>query len=96
MMSDFSARLETVARTVENMMTDILGDNQVDGEIMRPRQLMAAMRYGALNGGKRLRPFLLIETARMFGAEGAGVIRAACALELVHCYSLVHDDLPAM
>ena len=96
MMSVFSSRLETVARTVEDMMSDILGDNCVAGEIVRPGQLMAAMRHGALNGGKRLRPFLLIETARLFGAEGPGVVRAACALELVHCYSLVHDDLPAM
>jgi farnesyl diphosphate synthase len=96
MMSDFSARLETVARTVEDMMADILGDNCVAGEVVRPPQLMAAMRHGALNGGKRLRPFLLIETACLFGADGPGVVRSACALELVHCYSLVHDDLPAM
>lgn len=66
------------------------------GEIARPARLMAAMRHGALNGGKRLRPFLLIESAALFGAEGDGVLRAACALEMTHCYSLVHDDLPAM
>jgi farnesyl diphosphate synthase len=54
------------------------------------------MRHGTLNGGKRLRPFLTVETARLCGAEGEGVLRAACAVELVHCYSLVHDDLPAM
>ncbi|MCB1498267.1 MAG: polyprenyl synthetase family protein [Bauldia sp.] len=54
------------------------------------------MRYAVLGGGKRLRPFLLIESARLFGAEGAAVIDAAAALECVHAYSLVHDDLPAM
>ena len=54
------------------------------------------MRHAALEGGKRLRPFLLLETAALFGAAGDGVLRAACALEMVHCYSLVHDDLPAM
>jgi farnesyl diphosphate synthase len=54
------------------------------------------MRYASLGGGKRLRPFLLIETARLFGAEGKGVMRAAAALEMIHCYSLVHDDLPAL
>ncbi len=54
------------------------------------------MRYAALDGGKRLRPFILIEAARLFGREGEGVVRAAAALECVHCYSLVHDDLPAM
>ena len=41
-------------------------------------------------------PFLVVETARLFGIEGDGVLRAACALEMIHCYSLVHDDLPAM
>jgi farnesyl diphosphate synthase len=54
------------------------------------------MRYAALGGGKRLRPFLLIESARLFGIEEEDALRAACALECVHCYSLVHDDLPAM
>ena len=54
------------------------------------------MRYASLGGGKRLRPFLLVETARLFGLEGEGVLRAGCALEMIHCYSLVHDDLPAM
>ncbi|GIL00435.1 MAG: (2E,6E)-farnesyl diphosphate synthase [Alphaproteobacteria bacterium] len=66
------------------------------GETARPPRLVAAMRHGVLNGGKRLRPFLLIETAALFGADGEGPMRAACALECVHCYSLIHDDLPAM
>lgn len=57
---------------------------------------MAAMRHGALGGGKRLRPFLTIETARLLGRDGAGPLRAGCAVELLHCYSLVHDDLPSM
>lgn len=59
-------------------------------------ELMSAMRYSALGGGKRLRPFLLIETGRMFGVEERCLLRAASALECVHCYSLIHDDLPAM
>jgi farnesyl diphosphate synthase len=54
------------------------------------------MRYAALAGGKRLRPFVVIEAARIFGKVGEGVVRAGAALECVHCYSLVHDDLPAM
>lgn len=57
---------------------------------------MAAMRHAALSGGKRLRPFLTIEAARLFEAEGEGPLRAGCAVELLHCYSLVHDDLPSM
>ncbi len=59
-------------------------------------RLYDAMRYGALNGGKRLRPFLAISSARMFGVSDACALRAAAAIECVHCYSLVHDDLPAM
>ena len=54
------------------------------------------MRYATLAGGKRLRPFLLLEAARLFGADRPGHLRAAAAVEFIHCYSLVHDDLPAM
>ncbi len=54
------------------------------------------MRYASLGGGKRLRPFLVVESARLFGVTGASALRTACALEMIHCYSLVHDDLPAM
>ncbi len=57
---------------------------------------MAAMRHAVLGGGKRLRPFLAMETARMLGATADAGLAAGCAVELVHCYSLVHDDLPAM
>ena len=55
-----------------------------------------AMRYAALGSGKRLRPFLLIASARLFGIEGESALRAASAVEMIHAYSLVHDDLPAM
>ena len=54
------------------------------------------MRHAALTGGKRFRPFLVIETARLFGAEAERPVLAAAAVECVHSYSLVHDDLPAM
>jgi farnesyl diphosphate synthase len=60
------------------------------------KRLMEAMRYAALGPGKRLRPFFAIETGHLFGLPEQGVLRAACALELVHTYSLVHDDLPCM
>jgi farnesyl diphosphate synthase len=59
-------------------------------------RLLEAMRYAALGPGKRLRPFFALETARMFDLEERGVLRAACALECVHAYSLIHDDLPCM
>jgi farnesyl diphosphate synthase len=58
--------------------------------------VVEAMRYAALGGGKRLRPFLVIESARLFGVPEQQSVRAGAALEMVHGYSLVHDDLPAM
>jgi farnesyl diphosphate synthase len=61
-----------------------------------PRRLHAAMRHGVLNGGKRMRPLLVYATGTALGAREADLDAAAAAVELVHCYSLVHDDLPAM
>jgi farnesyl diphosphate synthase len=60
------------------------------------RKLFDAMRYSALDGGKRLRPFLVMNAACLFGVSEDCALRAAAAVECVHCYSLVHDDLPAM
>ena len=59
-------------------------------------RLTEAMRYAALGPGKRLRPFFALEAANLFDIEERSVLRAACALECVHAYSLVHDDLPCM
>ncbi|MGB8315054.1 MAG: polyprenyl synthetase family protein [Aestuariivirga sp.] len=59
-------------------------------------RLAAAMRYATLGAGKRLRPFLVIESARLFNVPPARALRVGAALECVHCYSLIHDDLPAM
>lgn len=60
------------------------------------QKLFEAMRYGVLGGGKRLRPFLVINSASIFGVGGECALRAAAAVECIHCYSLIHDDLPAM
>jgi farnesyl diphosphate synthase len=60
------------------------------------RRLFDAMRYAALGGGKRLRPFLVLQGAGLFSVSRKAALRAAAAIELIHCYSLVHDDLPAM
>ena len=92
----FHARLANTAARIDADLRERLDDAPVPGEIARPARLMAAMRHAALAGGKRLRPFLLVETARLLGREDSAVWRAAAALECVHCYSLVHDDLPAM
>ncbi|CAH2403370.1 polyprenyl synthetase family protein [Mesorhizobium escarrei] len=87
-----------VARTgpIEALLRRLLDDRPLSGEIARPQRLMEAMRHGVLNGGKRLRPFLVMESAALFSADGEAALRVAAALECVHCYSLIHDDLPAM
>lgn len=92
----FTARLAAVAGSSEATLQRLLSADPRPGEIARPERLLAAMRHAALGGGKRLRPFLLVESANLFGATGVAVDEAAAALECVHCYSLVHDDLPAM
>ena len=54
------------------------------------------MRYAVLGGGKRLRPFLVLESARLCGMTDEAALNTGAAFECIHCYSLVHDDLPAM
>lgn len=61
-----------------------------------PQRLHAAMRHGVLNGGKRMRPLLVYATGTALGVDETTLDNAAAAVELIHCYSLVHDDLPAM
>ena len=92
----FLQRLKEDAELVETKLQDLLSDRPRGAERTRPEKLLSAMRHGVLNGGKRIRPFLMLEVARMLGVDHPGVLRAACALECVHCYSLIHDDLPAM
>ncbi len=94
--TDFSSRLTAVAAETETLLERLLDGITQPGEVARPRRLLDAMRSGALGGGKRLRPFLVVETAALFSAPRSGALLAGCALELLHCYSLVHDDLPAM
>jgi len=94
--SDFSAKLSAVADDTEALLDRVLGSKPAVEEISRPPRLLEAMRYSALGGGKRLRPFLVVECAALFGASRDGALLAGAALECVHCYSLVHDDLPAM
>ena len=88
----FNQRLAAAASAVEARLGEILGGAE-DGV---PDRLAAAMRHAVLAGGKRFRPFLVIETAALFGVPATQAIEVAAALEAIHCYSLVHDDLPAM
>jgi farnesyl diphosphate synthase len=92
----FDDALAGHALRVGAVLDRLLAARPLPGEIARPGRLLSAMRHGVLNGGKRLRPFLVMEGAALFDADGAAAMRVAAALECVHCYSLVHDDLPAM
>ncbi|MBV6487243.1 MAG: Farnesyl diphosphate synthase [Pseudorhodoplanes sp.] len=92
----FPARLGAAAAATEELLATLLADRPEPGEIARPRRLIEAMRHAALAGGKRLRPFLVIESAALFSVPPQQAAMAGAALECVHCYSLVHDDLPAM
>jgi farnesyl diphosphate synthase len=89
--SDLAGRINEVADMVTVALDELLP--RADGP---ERQLTEAMRYAALGPGKRLRPFFVVETGSMFDLPERSLLRAACALECVHAYSLVHDDLPAM
>jgi farnesyl diphosphate synthase len=78
---------EAVTRRLDALLAPVAG----------PRgRVVEAMRYSALSGGKRLRPFLVIESARLFDVEADNALNCAAAVEMIHCYSLIHDDLPAM
>jgi farnesyl diphosphate synthase len=92
----FAVRLAEVGGTIEAELDALIGFAPRDGERARPKRLIEAMRYAILGGGKRLRPFLVVETARAFGVEGGGPRRVGAAIACLHGYSLIHDDLPAM
>ena len=87
LMSRLTARAESVTRRLDALLPEVAG----------PRgRVIEAMRYSALSGGKRLRPFLVIESAQLFGLTEEEALDTAAAVEMIHCYSLIHDDLPAM
>lgn len=90
--STFTHKLAHLGDKVEARLAEQLNERSGSGA----DRLLAAMRHAVLNGGKRFRPALVIETARLFGVEVAASLECATAIEYVHCYSLVHDDLPCM
>jgi farnesyl diphosphate synthase len=87
----FQAALKTTANEIEALLDQLLALKTS----LAPR-VTEAMRYSALAQGKRLRPFFVSESARILGADHHQALRVGAALECIHCYSLVHDDLPAM
>jgi geranylgeranyl pyrophosphate synthase len=87
----FAERLDHYRRRVDRKLTDVL---HADAEV--PERLLAAMRYSVLGGGKRVRPLLVYASGELVGAAEEHLDSLAAAVELIHAYSLVHDDLPAM
>lgn len=94
--AQFEARLGEIAASTEALLDRLLGPGTLAGERARPARLLEAMRYASLGGGKRFRPFLVVESAELFAVRPEQSLMAAAALECIHCYSLVHDDMPAM
>ncbi len=92
----FLSLLKSVASDTEAMLSELLAQAPVAGERDRPARLIEAMRYSSLSGGKRIRPLLVVASGNLFGVPRRRSLMAGAALELIHCYSLVHDDLPAM
>lgn len=84
---EYAQKLALVQEELEGLLND--------GEIIAPK-LVEAMNYSLLSGGKRIRPILLMAAADAVGGDGRQFVRTACALEMIHAYSLIHDDLPAM
>lgn len=90
-MTDLKALMADSAAQVETTLHALLPPGEG-----REARVIDAMRYSALDGGKRLRPFLTLQCAALFSVDPARSLRAGAAVEMIHCYSLVHDDLPAM
>ncbi len=94
----FAKRLDHGARLVDARLSALFDEQGRPDALLAevPDRLLSAMRHAVLGGGKRIRPFLVLESAALFGCAPEKAVDAAAALELVHCYSLAHDDLPAM
>jgi len=95
--ADLGAKLGELRGMVDgaleaSLQNDALGGFGGDA----PETLLSAMRYAVLGGGKRIRPLLVLAACRAVGGEALAAMPAACAIEMIHAYSLVHDDLPAM
>ncbi len=89
MSPSFAPWVQTSLQQVEEALSAWVGQDA-------PPDLAAAMRYAVLDGGKRLRPLLVLATCEALGGNAQAALRAACAVELIHAYSLVHDDMPCM
>jgi len=88
-MTDFDKILQEYIRTLDQNLERYL-------QISYPPDLGAAMKYSVFPGGKRVRPVILLSVCQMFGGVQTNALPFACALEMIHTYSMIHDDLPAM
>ena len=88
---DFEGWMKSVQSTMEDALASFLPP-----QTQAPQRLHQAMRYAALDGGKRVRPLLVFAAGALFDADAATLSRAAAAVEMIHAYSLVHDDMPCM
>ncbi|HEY7689626.1 MAG TPA: farnesyl diphosphate synthase [Dongiaceae bacterium] len=88
-------RLEAALTETANAVNQLL-DRLLPPVSTAERRVVEAMRYSVMGGGKRIRPFLVRHSAKLFDVADANALRVAAAIEMLHCYSLVHDDLPAM
>jgi farnesyl diphosphate synthase len=88
---EFTALVKDTAEAVEKTIGRLLPESDLP-----EAPLYEAMRYASMGGGKRLRPFMVIQSAKLFGVDEMRARRVGAALEMLHCYSLIHDDLPAM
>lgn len=91
---DFNKELSNRVEYIEEIINKQLCDE--NDEKYLQREIFSAMNYSILAGGKRLRPMLLLECLRLFGGDDKEADKFMCAIEMIHTYSLVHDDLPAM
>ena len=80
----------------DRLAVDAALEGLLPQESARPTSIHQAMRYSVFAGGKRIRPILCLETARIFAPDVAAALHPACAIEMIHTYSLIHDDLPAL
>ncbi|MCG8379563.1 MAG: polyprenyl synthetase family protein, partial [Proteobacteria bacterium] len=90
-MTDFKERLQVYQKSVENAL-----DSWLPKSSIQPKKLHKAMRYSVLGEGKRIRPVLVYATGEALGLNLQQLDGPACAVEIIHAYSLIHDDLPSM
>src|SRR5947207_3303611 len=91
MSNELNAFFDRVRPAIESTLNDLL-----PSETTTPERIHQAMRYSTLDGGKRIRPALCVAAFSAYNDDWKAILPVAAAIEMIHCYSLIHDDLPAM